>query len=138
MSYLLFIFLFVGFLRFSRTISKQVTGVAGTTYENENNKLSYTSRELVVSAMTSEDESIQLENGYYPSLGLSTQSIESQGINLHVRLYPNTVKETFSISHPTEQNFKVKIRMLTESKYYKRHFKKHNPYTKKASLKALI
>jgi hypothetical protein len=54
----------------SQSISKQVIGPAGSTYESGTNKLSYTAGEVLVGAMTSEDGSIQLGNGYYPSLDL--------------------------------------------------------------------
>ena len=62
---------------FTQTISKQVIGPAGATYENGTNKLSYTAGEVLVGAMTSEDGSIQLGNGYYPSLDLSTLNTQS-------------------------------------------------------------
>ena len=39
-------------------------GPAGATFENGNNKLSYTAGEVVVGAMTDEDGSVQLGNGY--------------------------------------------------------------------------
>jgi len=86
MRYLLFIFLFIGFLGFSQTISKQVIGPAGATFENGTNKLSYTTGEVLVGAMTDEDGSIQLGNGYYPSLNLSTLSIEISDLQLKVSI----------------------------------------------------
>ena len=61
----------------SQTISKQVIGPGGATIDNGTNKLSYTTGEVVVGAMTAEDGSIQLGNGYYPSLDLSILNTET-------------------------------------------------------------
>ena len=94
---------------FSQTISKQVIGPAGATYENDTNKLSYTAGEVLVGAMTSEDGSIQLGNGYYPSLDLSTLNTQSPELQLQVKVFPNPTTEAIFITHPTEQFFEVKI-----------------------------
>ena len=94
---------------FSQTISKQVIGPAGATYENGTNKLSYTAGEVLVGAMTSEDGSIQLGNGYYPSLNLSTLNTQSPELQLQVKVYPNPTTEAIFITHPTEQFFEVRI-----------------------------
>ncbi|MDG1793577.1 MAG: T9SS type A sorting domain-containing protein [Flavobacteriaceae bacterium] len=91
------------------TISKQVIGPAGATYENDTNKLSYTAGEVLVGAMTSEDGSIQLGNGYYPSLNLSTLNTETPELQLQVKVFPNPTKEVIYITHPTEQFFEVAI-----------------------------
>ncbi len=109
MRYFTLVFLFLGLSGFSQTISKQVIGPAGVTYENGTNKLSYTAGELVVGAMTDEDGSIQLGNGYYPSLDLSTLNTESPELQLQVKVFPNPTTETIFISHPTEQFFEVRI-----------------------------
>ena len=77
MRYFILAFYFVSFSGQSQTISKQVIGPGGQTFQNGNNKLSYTAGEVVVGAMTDEDGSYQLGNGYYPSLDLSTLNIES-------------------------------------------------------------
>ena len=84
------------------TISKQVIGPAGATYENDTNKLSYTAGEVLVGAMTSEDGSIQLGNGYYPSLDLSTLNTEAPELQLQVKVYPNPVNNSLTINfqHP--------------------------------------
>ena len=76
MRYFTLAILLVSLSGFSQTISKQVIGPAGATYENGNNKLSYTAGEVVVGAMTDEDATYQLGNGYYPSLDLSTLCTE--------------------------------------------------------------
>ena len=94
---------------FSQTISKQVIGPAGATYENDTNKLSYTAGEVLVGAMTSEDGSIQLGNGYYPSLDLSTLNTQSPELKLQLKVYPNPTTEAIFITHPTEQFFEVRI-----------------------------
>ena len=94
---------------FSQTISKQVIGPAGATYENDPYKLSYTAGEVLVGAMTSEDGSIQLGNGYYPSLDLSTLNTQSPELQLQVKVFPNPTTEAIFITHPTEQFFEVRI-----------------------------
>ena len=98
---------------FSQTISKQVIGPAGATYENDTNKLSYTAGEVLVGAMTSEDGSIQLGNGYYPSLDLSTLNTQSPELQLQVKVFPNPTTETIFITHPISNSFKVFISDLT-------------------------
>ena len=109
MRYSLAVFLFVGFLGFSQTISKQVIGPGGQTFENGTYKLSYTTGEVTVGSMTSENSNIQLGNGYYPSLNLSTLNTESPELQLQVKVFPNPTKEVIYITHPTEQFFEVRI-----------------------------
>ena len=109
MRYLTLTILLVSLTGFSQTISKQVIGPAGATYENGTNKHSYTAGEVVVGAMTDEDGSYQLGNGYYPSLDLSTLNTESLELQLQVKVYPNPVTEAIFITHPTEQFFEVRI-----------------------------
>ena len=110
MRYTILFFLFLSFSSHAQpTISKQVIGPAGATYENDTNKLSYTAGEVLVGAMTSEDGSIQLGNGYYPSLDLSTLNTQSPELKLQVKVYPNPTTEAIFITHPTEQFFEVRI-----------------------------
>ena len=110
MRYIILAFLLLGFSSYSQpTISKQVIGPSGANFENGNNKLSYTAGEVVVGAMTDEDGSVQLGNGYYPSLDLSTLNTESPELHLQVKVYPNPVAEAIFITHPTEQSFEVRI-----------------------------
>jgi len=59
--------------------------------------------------MTSENSNIQLGNGYYPSLNLSTLNTESPELQLQVKVFPNPTKEVIYITHPTEQFFEVRI-----------------------------
>lgn len=109
MRYSLAVFLFVGCLGFSQTISKQVIGPGGQTFENGTYRLSYTTGEVTVGSMTSENSNIQLGNGYYPSLNLSTLNTESPELQLQVKVFPNPTKEVIYITHPTEQFFEVRI-----------------------------
>ena len=109
MRYSILVFLLFSISSYSQTISKQVISPGGSTYENGNNKLSYTAGEVVVGAMTDEDGSYQLGNGYYPSLDLSTLNTESTELKLHVKVFPNPTKEVVYITHPTENLFEVKI-----------------------------
>ena len=109
MRYIILAILLLSLKGFSQTISKQVISPSGATFENGNNKLSYTSGELAVGAMTSEDGSIQLGNGYYPSLNLSTLNIETPELQFKVKVFPNPTKELIYITHPTEQFFEVRI-----------------------------
>ena len=110
MRNLLLYFLLLGFSSYAQpTISKHVIGVVGQTFENGNNKLSYTLGEAVVGAMTDEDSTYQLGNGYYPSLNLSTLNTETPELQLQVKVFPNPTQELIHITHPTEQFFEVKI-----------------------------
>ena len=102
MRYITLAIFLVSLSAFSKTISKQVIGPAGATYENGTNKLSYTAGEVLVGAMTSEDGSIQLGNGYYPSLDLSILNTETPVLQLQVKVFPNPVTEALYITHPTE------------------------------------
>tara|TARA_B100000780_G_C20966975_1_gene386046 strand:- start:69 stop:710 length:642 start_codon:yes stop_codon:yes gene_type:complete len=102
-------FLLLGISGYSQTISKQVIGPAGATFENGNNKLSYTAGEVAVGAMTDEDGTYQLGNGYYPSLNISTLTTESSELQLQMKVFPNPVTEAIFITHPTEQYFEVNI-----------------------------
>ena len=110
MRYFILAFLLLGLSSYAQpSISKQVIGPSGATFENGNNKLSYTAGEVVVGAMTDEDGSVQLGNGYYPSLDLSTLNTESPELQLKVKVYPNPTTEAIFITHPTEQFFEVRI-----------------------------
>ena len=78
---LFFALLIYGF-SFGQSISKQVISPAGTTFDNGSNKLSFSTGEVVVGAMTDEDATYQLGNGYYPSLNLSTLNTESPELKM--------------------------------------------------------
>tara|TARA_B100000900_G_scaffold287445_1_gene246459 strand:+ start:3456 stop:4001 length:546 start_codon:yes stop_codon:yes gene_type:complete len=126
MRYFFLAFLLLSLSSFSQTISKQVIGPAGATFENGNNKLSYTAGEVVVGAMTDEDGSYQLGNGYYPSLDLSILNTESPDLQLQVKVYPNPVTEAIFITHPTEEFFEVRItdvsgKQILQTAHQKQH-----------------
>ena len=110
MHYLISAFLLFGFLSYAQpTISKQVIGSSGTTFENGTNKLSYTCGEVAVGAMTAQDGSLYLGNGYYPSLTLETLTAETPALQLEIKVFPNPVTEAVFITHPTKQFFEVRI-----------------------------
>ena len=127
MRYFTLAILLVSLSGFSQTISKQVIGPAGATYENGTNKLSYTAGEVVVGAMTDEDGSYQLGNGYYPSLDLSTLNTESPELQLQVKVFPNPTKEVIYITHPTEQIFEVRIADISGKQILKTPHQKEQP-----------
>ena len=93
----------------AQSVSKQVIGPSGTTFENGTDKLSYTTGEVVVGAMTAEDGSLYLGNGYYPSLTLETLTAETPALQLEIKVFPNPVNEAVFITHPTKQFFEVRI-----------------------------
>ena len=109
MRYFFLAFLLLSLSSYSQSISKQVIGPGGQTFENGNNKLSYTVGEVAVGAMTDENGTYQLGNGYYPSLDLSTLNTETPELQLQVKVFPNPTKEVIYITHPTEQFFEVRI-----------------------------
>ena len=119
----LFIFGFVS----AQSISKQVIAPSGSTISNGDNQLSYTAGEVVVGGMTAEDGSVQLGNGYYPSLDLQALSIESQTTNLLVKVYPNPTKEVIFITHPNNITFKVFISDLTGKVLLQKEVGKQEP-----------
>ena len=127
MRYFTLAILLVSLTGFTQTISKQVIGPAGATYENGNNKLSYTAGEVLVGAMTSEDGSIQLGNGYYPSLDLSTLNTQSPELQLQVKVYPNPTTEAIFITHPTEQFFEVRITDISGKQILQTAHQKQQP-----------
>ena len=128
MRYFILAFLLLGFSSYAQpTISKQVIGPGGASFENGNNKLSYTAGELAVGAMTSEDGSYQLGNGYYPSLDLSTLNTESPELQLQVKVYPNPTTEAIYITHPTEQFFEVVIADISGKQMLETAHQKQQP-----------
>ncbi|MDC1355826.1 hypothetical protein N8205_03170 [Flavobacteriaceae bacterium] len=101
-----YFFLLMSLSGFSQTVSKQVISPLGGTAFSDTHKLSYTAGELAVGAMTSEDGSIQLGNGYYPSLDLSTLNTESAELQLQVKVFPNPVAEAIYITHPQNSSLR--------------------------------
>ena len=127
MRYFILVFLLMSLSGFSQTVSKQVISPLGGTAFSDTHKLSYTTGEVVVGAMTSEDGSIQLGNGYYPSLDLSTLNTESAELQLQVKVFPNPTTETIFIIHPISNSFKVFISDLTGKVLLKKEVGKQEP-----------
>jgi hypothetical protein len=123
----LFILMFLSAGLSAQSISKQVIAPLGGTNLNGNNQLSYTVGEIVIGGMTAEDGSFQLGNGYYPSLNLTTLSIESPKTNLLVKIYPNPTKEVIFITHPSSNSFKVFISDLTGKVLLQKEVGKQEP-----------
>ena len=111
----------------AQNISKQVISPLGGNEHNNSHKLSYTVGEIIVGAMTNEEGSIQLGNGYYPSLNLEALSIESPSTNLSVKIYPNPTKEVIFITHPNNITFKVFISDLTGKVLLQKEVGKQEP-----------
>ena len=127
MRYFILVFLLMSLSGFSQTVSKQVISPLGGTAFSDTHKLSYTTGEVVVGAMTSEDGSIQLGNGYYPSLDLSTLNTESAELQLQVKVFPNPTTETIFITHPSSNSFKVFIYDLTGKVLLQKEVGKQEP-----------
>jgi hypothetical protein len=127
MRYFILLFILVSISSYSQTISKQIIASAGTTFENSNNRLSYTAGELVVGAMTDEEGTYQLGNGYYPSLELSSLNTESPELQLQVKVFPNPTKEVIYITHPTEQFFEVRITDISGKQILQTAHQKEQP-----------
>ncbi|CAI8253262.1 MAG: Uncharacterised protein [Flavobacteriaceae bacterium] len=125
MRYFFLAFLLLSLSSYSQTISKQVIGPGGQTFENGNNKLSYTVGEVAIGAMTDEDGTYQLGNGYYPSLNLSTLNTETPELQLQVKVFPNPTKEVIYITHPTEQFFEVRITDISGKQILQTAHQKH-------------
>ena len=77
--------------------------------------------------MTDEDGNLQLGNGYYPSLDLSTLNIESPELQLQVKVYPNPVAEAVFITHPTEQFFEERISDISGKQILQTGHQKEQP-----------
>jgi len=113
----------------SQTISKQVIGPGGSTVDNGTNKLSYTAGEVAVGAMTSEDGSVQLGNGYYHSLDLEALSVENPELHLNLKVFPNPVTEAFYVSHPTATQFKLIITLVNGKQLFTGTHQKGQPFS---------
>ena len=127
MRYVILIFMLLSLSSYSQSISKQVIGPGGQTFENGNYKLSYSVGEVAVGAMTDEDGTYQLGNGYYPSLNLSTLNTENPELQLQVKVFPNPTKEVIYITHPTEQFFEVRITEVSGKQILQTAHQKQQP-----------
>jgi|TARA_Y100000385_G_C12725604_1_gene480526 hypothetical protein len=123
-------FVFLLFFKLSlsaQSISKQVIATLGNTITNGSNQLSLTVGEIAVGSMTADNGSLQLGNGYYPSLNLVTLNIEAPKTNLLVRVYPNPTKEKIFISHPNINSFKIFITDVTGKLLLQKQVGKKDP-----------
>ena len=127
MRYLFLVFLLLSLSSYSQTISKQVIGPSGATFENGNNKFSHTLGEVAVGAMTDEEGTYQLGNGYYPSLNLSTLETEAPELQLQIKVFPNPTIEVIYITHPTEQLFEVRITDVSGKQILRTAHQKEQP-----------
>ena len=123
---LLTLFIFTVSIK-AQIISKQVISSLGSNYSNNTIKLSSVLGEVLVGSMTDEDGSLQLGNGYYPSLNLETLSVQSLIIEVKLKVYPNPVNELLYISHPTETKFDIYLTDVTGKNIFKGKVQKKNP-----------
>lgn len=89
----------------AQQISKSVIGVAGGNFVSDSYSVSYNVGENVVGTMTS--DSIQLGNGYFPSLDLSALSVQDISLNENISLFPNPTTNTLNVIN--EKSFKLEI-----------------------------
>ena len=129
MKYLILLCVLLSLSMSSQSITKQVVGPSGGTFDNGTNKLSYTTGEVLVGAMTSEDGSVQLGNGYYPSLDLEALSVENPELHLNLKVFPNPVTEAFYISHPTAAQFKLNITSVNGKQLFSGTHQKEQPFS---------
>ena len=121
-------FLILGFYLFnlhlfSQSISKEVISSAGSTFQSQNNSLNFSVGETIIGSMTSEDYSIQLGNGYYPSLDLEALSIESYDIN--IKVFPNPSSEFIFISSTENTLYELTILNLNSKLIHKGEYRKN-------------
>ena len=128
MKKLLCLFLVFSVLGVSaQSVSKQVISPLGGSASSDTHQLSYTTGEVVVGAMTSEDGSIQLGNGYYPSMDLEALSLQTPNTNLVVKVFPNPVTEALYITHPTAVLFEVQLTDISGKLLFKTTHQKDQP-----------
>jgi len=109
----------------SQSISKQVIGSARKTQSIGNAKLSWTVGEPVVGLMTSGGN--QLGNGYYPAMNLQALSIESNDLDLQIKVYPNPTSQMLYVSHPKQNTFSIQIVDLNGKLLYSGSITKEQP-----------
>ncbi len=118
-------FYLFNFHLFSQSISKDVISSAGSTFQSQNNSLNFSVGETVVGSMTGEDYSIQLGNGYYPSLDLEALSVESYNIKINV--FPNPSSAFIFISSPENTIYELTILNLNSKLIHKGEYRKDEP-----------
>ena len=93
----------------AQSVEKSVISAIGNSYSGPNFSVSYNTGELVIGSQSSEDGSIQLGSGYYPSLNLITLDVDIPELKFGFNLYPNPVRDALYIEHPTLSEFIVSI-----------------------------
>ncbi len=93
----------------AQSVEKSVISAIGNSYSGQNFSVSYNAGELVIGSQASEDGSIQLGSGYYPSLNLITLDVDIPELKFGFNLYPNPVRDALYIEHPTLSEFIVSI-----------------------------
>ena len=93
----------------AQSVEKSVISAIGNSYSGQNFSVSYNAGELVIGSQASEDGSIQLGSGYYPSLNLITLDVDIPELKFGFNLYPNPVSDALYIEHPTLSEFIVSI-----------------------------
>ena len=93
----------------AQSVEKSVISAIGNSYSGQNFSVSYNAGELVIGSQASEDGSIQLGSGYYPSLNLITLDVDIPELKFGFNLYPNPVRHALYIEHPTLSEFIVSI-----------------------------
>ena len=95
----------------SQTISKQSISAMGGRLEAENNSLVLRQNigEAQIGHMQSLDKSLQIGNGYVPSLKLEILSIPGYDPGFKIIAYPNPTSSSVRLSHPVIKNFYYKF-----------------------------
>ena len=93
----------------AQSVEKNVISAIGNSYSGQNFSVSYNAGELVIGSQASEDGSIQLGSGSYPSLNLITLDVDIPELKFGFNLYPNPVRDALYIEHPTLSEFIVSI-----------------------------
>ena len=93
----------------AQSVEKSVISAIGSSYSGQNFSVSYNAGELSIGSQASEDGSIQLGSGYYPSLNLITLDVDIPELKFGFNLYPNPVRDALYIEHPTLSEFIVSI-----------------------------
>ena len=95
----------------SQTISKQSISAMGGRLEAKNTSLVIRQNvgEVEIGHMQSTDKSIQIGNGYVPSLKLELLSIPGYDPGFKIIAYPNPTSSIIRLSHPVIQKFSYKF-----------------------------
>ena len=102
-----FIFFILGLNVQSQIISKQSISSYGVRLEAQNNSVILHDNlgEVVVGRMESEDGSIQIGNGFIPSMEIEILSIPGIDDRFKAIVYPNPSSSEIQLSHPVIQRF---------------------------------